>query len=371
MRQKRVLMIGPCPFLINRGKSLRINGHLRALSDLGAKIDFFTYPDGGAVKYRNVTVFRASRFFRKIDPYRPGIDCKGFLSDVHLALKVTRCLGRRNYDAIHAHDADGAMIGLLSKKITFKKTPLIYDMHGSFTELNDYYQKTNQRGLLQKIENHLYDTSDFIILNWPHLNHIIRSGTKKTLIMDRPDEETYQHLVSKNLKYDNRFPCMDYVLYTGNSAPYQRLDLILDSLPHLKKNVHLVFTGEISKEYRREHDRIHYTGALTGRELVGLIKNARVLISTRMADGFPPMKILYYLLAKVPIVATDSTCHSSILTEKDAILCKPTPQDVALAIEKAIGSNINKGDEWKETLSPLALRKTMQNVYDQVLKREV
>ena len=160
---------------------------------------------------------------------------------------------------------------------------------------------------------------------------------------------------------------MKYVLYTGNSTDYQRLDLLLDAFNYLDKDIHIVFAGDILEKYKIKNNRIHYLGYVKGKELISLMKNAKVLISTRMTEGFPPMKILFYLLTNVPIVATDISCHSSILKRnKDAILCGDNPKDIAKGIMKAINGNLNKENKWEEELSPKLLSERLMQIYQKL-----
>ena len=199
MINKKILMIAPVPFFIERGKSIRINQHLKALSDMGAKIDLLTYCDGNEVHYKNVNVIRANKLFRKKNPSIPGFEIKDLFSNLNLIFKSMILLTKKRYDVIHAHDVDGIIIGLAAKKIIFKKIPIIYEMHGTFSELNRYYKVISSRNLIKKIEKYIYDNSDFIILNWPHLKKLVKTKTKKTLIMDRPDNKSYSYLVSKKM----------------------------------------------------------------------------------------------------------------------------------------------------------------------------
>lgn len=364
-----VLNIAPVPFPILRGKSIRVNTHLILLDELGFHQDLLTYPGGDNFSHRNVNIHRANNLFKRKNPSMPGLVLADIFSNLHLIFKAAGLLRRNKYNLIYAHDVDGCLIALISRFLSGKNTPLIYDMHGSFLELTKYYRVGLFSFLIKSIEKALYDRSNFIILNWPHLDKIVRTKTPKILIMDGPDLETYEYLVKKKIPAEGRFNGIDYVLYTGNSADYQRIDLIIDSLAFLPDNFHIVLAGEISKKYYVDDRRIHYTGYVKGRELVGLLQNAKVLISTRMTKGFPPMKIMFYLLTNVPIVATDISCHSMILKDnEDAILCKPQPKEIAAAIMKASGSRINRKDKWRDELDPRIRDQKFKEIIDLVAK---
>jgi glycosyltransferase involved in cell wall biosynthesis len=81
------------------------------------------------------------------------------------------------------------------------------------------------------------------------------------------------------------------------------------------------------------------------------LRAADVLVSPRDPAGNLPLKVLDYMTAGKPIVATDTVAHRSVLGNDTALLVEQTPDALARAIVKlraapAFASSLAKCARW-------------------------
>jgi glycosyltransferase involved in cell wall biosynthesis len=336
----QILMIAPAPFEFDRGKSLRIRQSVQQLTALGHDIDIVTYPNGDDVAEETVQVSRATHLFAQKDPSKPGFSARQMALNIDLLRLTIQKLGNHDYDVIHTHDVDGALIGHSGRTLRGVDIPLVYDMHGTFNELNRAYDIIPFELPVRWAESNLERVSDFNIANWPHVADSLDDSTPSSLIFDEPDE-TVRRALQQDLQPVASLKGERYVLYTGNYADYQGINLLLESFERANTDARLVLTGTPPEKYRVDNDSVIYPGFVDEWTLAQLLQNANVLVSPRQTDGFPPMKILYYVLTSNPIVVTDRSCHRSVLDSMDGILfCAESPTSFAEGITQALESDI-------------------------------
>lgn len=366
----RVLMIAPTPFDYDRGKSIRVRQSVNYLSELGYEVDMLTYPSGRSVDYDGVSVSRVNGLFEQRDPSVPGVSLRQIGSNLSMVWSAIRRLTAGEFDVVHAHDVDGAIIGAVARMVTRSNAALVYDMHGAFHELNEQYDVVGSDALVRWIETRLYEAADHAIANWPHVLEAVEGNVPSTLIMDEPEQTVVDELDSitgsNNVGGDTEpWERERYVLYTGNYAPYQGVQLLLTAFEELEfdKPVRLVMTGDPPAKYVVDDPDIVYTGFVDDVRLAELLAGADVLVSPRQTDGFPPMKALYYRRTSAPIVATDRTCHTSILSEVDGVsFVEESPAAFAREIETAL----EDGRAHDREPAPAPTADDYQKVYEEV-----
>lgn len=336
-------MIAPAPFEYDRGKSIRIRQTVTHLADLGYAVDVLTYPVGDDPGREGVSLTRAPDLFAQTAPSVPGVTLRQLGSNAALLAHAIRKLRRHRYDVIHAHDVDGALIGQVARLIARRDIPLVYDMHGTFEELNEQYDVVDTPGVAERAQSYLHDTADHLVVNWPHIEDLLETDTPRTLILDEPDPAVCDRL--ERLRSGEVTPTSNpwgdtpYVLYTGNYADYQGVDLLLAAFDRLDTNgeLKLVLTGDDTEAPETTNPDVIYTGFVDEERLADLLFGADVLVSPRQTDGFPPMKILYYLRTDVSMVVTDRTCHTSVLDSVDGVtFADETPEAFANALRGAL-----------------------------------
>lgn len=348
-------MIAPAPFEYDRGKSIRIQQSVTHVAELGYDVDVVTYPIGDDSEHESVTVTRAPTQFAQATPSVPGVTARQLASNAGLLVHAVRKLRHYKYDAIHAHDVDGAVIGVTARLLVRRDVPVVYDMHGTFEELNRQYDVIETPGVVERIQSRLHDAVDHLVVNWPHIERELQTDTPQTLILDEPDPAVCDRLT--RLRTGDATPTqppwgsVPYLLYTGNYAEYQGVELLLAAFDRLETDgeLKLVLTGDDTEAPETTNPDVVYTGFVDEKRLADLLFGADVLVSPRQTDGFPPMKMLYYLRTSVPMVVTDRSCHQSVLDSVAGVrFSDETLEAFARALREACGDDGSYDDRVSE-----------------------
>ena len=123
----RVLMLAPEPFFEPRGTPFSEYHRIKALCELGYRVDLVTYPFGRDVRIPRLEIVRCPRppFLRGV---RIGPSAAKLLLDALLAVTAARLARARRYDAIHSHEEAGLLGVWLARRLGL---PHLYDMHSS------------------------------------------------------------------------------------------------------------------------------------------------------------------------------------------------------------------------------------------------
>src|SRR6266513_6082774 len=120
-----IAMVAACPFPANRGSAASIREMSDTLSQMGHAVHIVTYPAGQEdIVVRHAKVHRTA-------PFRPETNAKvgpspeKFLLDFKLLQLLCRVIRRERIEIIHAHNYEGALIGVIAKWITGR--PLLYN----------------------------------------------------------------------------------------------------------------------------------------------------------------------------------------------------------------------------------------------------
>src|SRR5437667_6323410 len=120
-----VVMVAACPFPANHGSAASIREMSDTLCDMGHDVHIVTYPEGQEdILVRHAKVHRTA-------PFRPQANAKvgpspeKFLRDFALLQLLCRVIRRERVDIIHAHNYEGALVGVIAKWITGR--PLLYN----------------------------------------------------------------------------------------------------------------------------------------------------------------------------------------------------------------------------------------------------
>ena len=340
-------MIAPEPFFDSRGTPFSVYYRSKALQQLGHKIDIITYHLGKTIDIEGVTINRIPKipFIRNV-AIGPSV-MKIFL-DIFLFFRALFFLIKKNYDCIHAHE-ESAFLGAILKKIF--GIPLTYDMHSRIPEqlINFNFFKYRPIIKLANIaEKWIIENSDVVITICQYLEdsvHKIDPNTKAIKIENIPLPLNYNSISTEEKinRLKERFGIENnkIILYTGTLVPYQGLSLLLESIPHVKKmhrDVKFVIVGgepknilklkDLSARLNIE-DSVIFTGKQPIESIAALMAMADVLTSPRIIGTNVPMKIYTYLRSGKPIVATNITANTQVLSEKIAILTEANEKSFA------------------------------------------
>ena len=344
-------MLAPEPFFEPRGTPFSEYHRLKALSELGYRVDLVTYPFGRDVTMPGLRIYRCSRppFVRGV---RIGPSAAKIVLDVTLTFTAARLAHAGRYDAVHSHEEAG-LLGLVLA--AWLDVPHLYDMHSSLPQQlrNFGYDRwALVRRLFERAETMMITRSRAVITICPELQETavaLGAADRASLIENvmggdfdggapPPAEELRaRHGVGAD---------QPLVLYTGTFEAYQGLDLLIDAAAilrttHPEARVLLVGgTPEQIERARREADgagrNLVFTGQRPAFEIPGFVAACDILVSPRTSGTNTPLKIYSYLRSGRPIVATRLRTHTQVLDPETALLVPPEADALAAGLARLI-----------------------------------
>ena len=340
----RILFLAPQPFHSDRGTPIDIDLALRVLSERGEQVDVLTYPLGRDVHYPGVSIHRVWKppFIRDVPP---GFSMRKVLLDFFLVLAVIPLFLRGRHQVAHAVE-ESVYIALLLKALFH--LPYVYDMDSSLSQqMIDRYPRLFRpfRFLLEFFEGMAARNAAAVVPVCDALGEDIEkySPGKVAVIRDislitpasRPgDDDLRRQLGIQG----------PLLMYVGNLALYQGVDLLLESFALALQNapqISLVVIGgdepgmlkyEAKAQRLGISGRVFFTGPRPVDRLAEYLVQADILVSPRISGSNTPMKIYSYLHSGRPLLATDLLTHTQVLTPEISMLAAPNPQDFATAM---------------------------------------
>jgi glycosyltransferase involved in cell wall biosynthesis len=349
----KILMVSPQPFFEPRGTPISVYQRLEALSALGHEIDLVTYHVGKDVEFPNVKIHRV-RKIKMIQHVRIGPSRAKILLDVLVFFKAIQLLLRKHYDVIHSHEEASFFCMFLAWVF---RTRHLYDMHSVLSKQLGNFNFGNKPifvRIFSILETMVLKTCDAVITVGPDLERYVKSvGANICVVMienialqayqtaAQPDEVEQ---LKNRLNLDGRLP----IVYTGTYENYQGLHMAVESVKTVARQypgVIFIFVGaknqqarewtEIAREmHLQEH--VLFLDVVSPAESMVYLAYAAVLISPRLDGTTTPLKIYSYLHANRPIVATNITAHTQLLSPETAVLVEPNKDAFAEGILRVL-----------------------------------
>ena len=347
----RVLMLAPEPFFEPRGTPFSEYHRIKALCELGYRVDLVTYPFGRDVRIPRLEIFRCPRppFVRGV---RIGPSAVKLLLDGLLAVTAARLARARRYDAVHSHEEAGLLGVWLAKRLGL---PHLYDMHSSLPQQLGNFGYTRSglvRRLFERVETTMIARSRVVITICQELQDTaaaLGAGDRATLIenvmggdVDGGDSVPPAEL---RARYGLR-PEQPVVLYTGTFEAYQGLDLLTDAAARLgatHPDARVLVVGGAPEQVETARRRaaaagspLVFAGQRPAHEIPAFVTACDVLVSPRTSGTNTPLKIYSYLRSERPIVATDLRTHTQVLDGSTALLVPPDAGALAAGLARLL-----------------------------------
>ncbi len=388
----KILMIAPEPFFEPRGTPFSEYYRIKALCEMGHRVDLVTYPIGQDKDIDGLRIFRSLRlpFIKSV---KTGPSAAKIFLDFFLFFKAWFRLIRGKYDAIHTHEEANIMGAFLNK---VSGVPHLYDMHSSLVQQMNNFQFSRSKivvGFFKWIEKISLKNARSIIVICPSLFDYagtitetekltiienFRDETPDTLdtekltqmraLLDSNDPEgkinekesesngknskTSSRNSSRNSSKNSQKTCnKKIIMYTGTLETYQGIPLLLDAMALLNDTFRLVLVGgkpsqvEAVRESLKEKgitNRVVLLGSRPPAEMPYFLAASDALVSPRILGTNIPLKIYSYLKSGVPVVATDLYTHTQSIDATISILVKPEAEDFAQGIRDAVSGKGEK-----------------------------
>jgi len=356
-------MIAACPFPWPRGTPIRIHRIAEAVARRGHAVHVVTYHLGEDLADPPFVVHR----IRDVPAYRrtaPGPTVrKLFQLDPMLAGLLRRLHQEIRFDLVHAHHYEG----LLVASHALRATPIVYDAHTLLaSELPTYplgLPRRCIRAVAPWLDRHLPRRADRIIA--------VSEAIRKALTTRGASAPERVHVIPSGVEWQ-RFPADPgttpdgrTVIFTGNLAPYQGVNLMLEAFARLharRADVRLMIVTDSS--FTPFEPLAQQLGVLAAVDLrratfaqqPALLAAATVAINPRVRCDGIPQKLLNYMAAGLPIATFESS--SGPLRHEVTGLCVPDGDTAAMA------------DALERLLTDRALARTLGDAAREQARRE-
>lgn len=379
----RILLLAPHPFFQLRGTPIAERALLQVMTAEGHEVDVLTFPEGEDLDLPNCRIHRvpAPAWARGV---RPGFSLKKLAADAAMLGWVLRRVRRGRYDVVHAVE-ESAFMALLAKRLF--GVPYVYDMDsGLARSMMDRFPALKAvRFLLDGCERLAVRASCGTLAGCRALGDQARAWHPEGLIASLEDvsladgTEEAPDLIPEAWRSD------PIVLYVGNLAPYQGVDLLLAAfaraLPEAPGAKLVLMTGS--------HDRIpHYQSLAESLGIAGSVgfagprpiealgaclRQATVQVSPRVHGDNTPMKIFSCLGSGRPLLATRLLTHTQVLDDSVALLVEPEPEAMGEGLARLLNDPelrerlaANALDLARREFTPEAFRRKLLAFYDAV-----
>ena len=329
-------MIAACPFPWPRGTPIRIHRIAEAVARRGHAVHVVTYHLGEDLADPPFVVHR----IRDVPAYRrtaPGPTVrKLFQLDPMLAGLLRRLHQEIRFDLVHAHHYEG----LLVASHALRATPIVYDAHTLLaSELPTYplgLPRRCIRAVAPWLDRHLPRRADRIIA--------VSEAIRKALTTRGASAPERVHVIPSGVEWQ-RFPADPgttpdgrTVIFTGNLAPYQGVNLMLEAfaLLHARRaDVRLMIVTDSS--FTPFEPLAQQLGVLAAVDLrratfaqqPALLAAATVAVNPRIRCDGIPQKLLNYMAAGMPIATFEGS--AAPVRHEVTGLCVPDGDTAAMA----------------------------------------
>lgn len=342
---KNILLISPQPYFQWRGTPIRVHYNVQALAELGFTVDLLTLPIGEKINPKGANVIRVANPLRKKQiPIGPSFYKLFF--DFLILIKGFQLIRRKKYAIIHGIEEGGIIGAILSKRAGSKS---IFEKHSD--------PVSHKKGLVKNALLLVYAAVER--LNVKYVQAVICTGSglaeqvkkmgKDTAIFNISDvpssrkEPSGEEVIQMRIKLQ-KYKDEILITYVGSFAPYQGIDLLMRTITEVMKGLHkvrfIIIGGKDAEienrisTFRNQGvpDSITFMGMVAPDKIPVILSASDILISPRTSGVNTPLKVLDYLKAGKPVVATNVEANSLILNDNMAVFSEPNPKSMATAI---------------------------------------
>lgn len=345
----RILLVTPQPFYEDRGTPIAVRYVAQALSELGAYVDILAFPVGRNVTIPGVNIFRCANPLR-LKQVPIGFSWRKIVLDASLWQGFSRLVNSGRYHIVHAVEDAAYMAAAICPPAG---QPFIYDMASAIpVELKRkalFATHLVQR-LLSAAEKRVISTASRVVCS---------SGLAGYVSQQVPDARVrewqypaYSERVDGYRAFELRKelgirPNQRVILYSGNFAAYQGIELLLEAFQRARRTrpeLALVCVGATDEELAERSEasaadqQVFVLPRQPRRQIPVYMKLADFLVLPRVAADNVPLKLFDYMASGTPIIATRGPAHEPLLDESRAFMSEPTVEALSATLVEACAS---------------------------------
>ena len=313
IRRYRVAVIAACPFPCPRGTPIRIYRTAEALARRGHDVHVVTYHLGEPCEAPPFVIHRIADVptYRK---YSPGPSWQKLaVIDPLVVRRLKELLRAPGFDLIYAHHVEGLLLALAAGGR--RQVPIVFDAHTLLESELPFYRVGLGQSLKARIGRMLDTVLPRLATRVIAVSEEIRRGFEEhspeltgriTVIPNGVELDTFDISPVPAVTGSNT------LIYTGNMAAYQGIDLMLRAFAALRgkrQDVRLEIVAESG--FAQYEPLALELGVRDSIDLVPLSFNdvpkrlaaATVALNPRTQCGGVPQKLLNYMAAGRPIVS--------------------------------------------------------------------
>jgi glycosyltransferase involved in cell wall biosynthesis len=294
------------------------------------------------------------RIYRTSNPLRfgripVGFSLKKLMFDLLLFWNLRKRLRAERYGCVHAVEESAFLAALLCPR---RGIAVIYDMASSMPEQlaqRAWFASGALLWIARPFERWLLRRVDYVVCS-AGLAGYVRNVAPGTALREwrfpaMPPSASPDELAALRTELGLP-PGARVVLYSGNFAPYQGMEILFEAVPKMLgavPDVVMVFVGAATEAdlTRRlgngaHANRVRLLPRQPRARMASFMALASVLVSSRNHGGNFPLKIFDYLAAGKPIVATDVPAHRAVLDDSLALLVPASADAIAEGLIKVL-----------------------------------
>ena len=219
--------------------------------------------------------------------------------------------------------------------------PVVFEMHEIF-HLSTVNERKREE--IRRREIRIYGEADAVVtLSGKLKDHLEEMKVSRSGVFVIP------HGVRKEWFDVERISPGSYLCYVGSLYRWKGVDTLIAAMKFLPGEELVVVGGgerlaelKIMTEKENVADRVRFAGAVPHAEVPGFLAKAKVCVLPNIAEGPTefafPLKLLEYMAAGVPTVASDIPIYAELVRDgKETILVGPgNPESLASGIRKVV-----------------------------------
>lgn len=368
----KILFVAPQPFFRVRGTPINVRNVVTTLADAGHDVDLLCYEWGEPLEAPGLRIVRSAAW-----PVRKEVGVGMSAAKLWLDfLMFWRALGlclRNRYDVIHAVEESAFFGGWLARWFGCR---FIYDVDscisGQLRESSSWLFRM-LAPWAERFERAAIRRATFVLTVCPSLTDWVKRmlpAARVVQIEDAPLQTSFQEdrEGADRFRRDYGLGGAPVVVYTGNLAPYQGVDLLVRAMAVVRRKRPdarcLIIGGERAEIERfREMaksldlaESVVFCGKHPLNEMGAFMTLASALVSPRTKGENTALKVYTYMQSGKPIVATRLATHTQVLDDTCAILVNPTPDDLAAGILRVLNEPLLAGALGHEAQARVAAR---------------
>lgn len=345
-------MVGAFPFPHSQGSQVLAEEQCRYLAGAGFRVYLFAYNIGSLREHSGVTVVRPPRLpgYRKM---RAGPSPAKPLQNLLLLFTILKKIKELDLDLLHAHNYEAGIVAALASRI--RKIPWVYQPHGMLEEeIPAYFRRSvpvwiarrfgrlfdrllpRRAGMVFAMHSGLGNAVNEVGVDIKNIRILPPAVDVDTFIPGPP----HGYLVRR--KEINEGPT---IIYTGNLDRYQDLGLLSEAFVRVKAEIPTARLLIVTESDPADFPLPAGADALRGvefrstgdfKEIKELLHSADIAVCPRRTWSGFPVKIVNYLAAGKPVVASKGSVQ--YMDSLDGVISPrhDTPESFADALLKCL-----------------------------------